>query len=334
MAAAGEVEGWFDLFRGSSTLVDRLLFGSLVIDARTGRVVAGNRRARELLGGSLPERVQDLVEDGTLPRPAFDRVAAHATGPHPSSWMAEVSLHRAGGRADLTLFGGSIENPGIGARVVVVLVCERGRERIFVDYQAAPDAPVVFWSTWDRHLRVVGADPGLHAYSSEPDWTLGAVHWLGMHPGDLHLAAPALERLVAGEADQAEYRVRIMTHLGNWTPAHIEVRRLVGPTDVVYAAVLSLVTDFREIIADGQLTRRERAVVAALFDGHRIPQIAERDGVSVKTLRNQMTAVYRKLAVADQGELLQTYARPSDVPHGTRTMTGWTWPNPESVPGP
>ena len=44
--------------------------------------------------------------------------------------------------------------------------------------------------------------------------------------------------------------------------------------------------------------------------GRRAPQIAERLGVSAKTIRNQMTARYRKLGVATQSELVASYSMP------------------------
>lgn len=44
--------------------------------------------------------------------------------------------------------------------------------------------------------------------------------------------------------------------------------------------------------------------------GRRAPQIAERLGVSAKTVRNQMTSLYRKLGVATQSELVASYSMP------------------------
>jgi DNA-binding CsgD family transcriptional regulator len=126
---------------------------------------------------------------------------------------------------------------------------------------------------------------------------------------------PWIDRLVDGELEFVEYTARVITHVGSWTPAHCELRRLLSVDgDATIAVTLTLVGDFKETIAEGVLTPREVAVVAALFDGRRVPQIAAHDGVSVKTLRNQLTAVYRKLGVADQGELLEAYHRPATGP--------------------
>jgi DNA-binding CsgD family transcriptional regulator len=318
-------EEWLEGFATSMPMLEGLRFGSVVVDARTGRVVATNPRARQLLGGPVPERVQDLVEAGVLARPSFDALVA-AAGTHPASWRSEITLHRADGRADLVVFAGTVEHPGIDARVVVAMLAEQGRERIFVDYDMPDDAPFELRFTYDERLRIRGIDPRLGVYWDDPTEGLGGYVWLSMHPADIHLAAPWLERIVTGQLDRVEYTVRVHTHLGNWTPAHVELHRLLGDSDTPIVASMTLVGDFKETIDDGRLTPRELAVVAALFDGRRVPQIAARDGVSVKTLRNQLTAVYRKLGVTDQVELLGTYHRPADVPPPTPELKGWDIP--------
>jgi DNA-binding CsgD family transcriptional regulator len=52
------------------------------------------------------------------------------------------------------------------------------------------------------------------------------------------------------------------------------------------------------------LTSREWEVVGALAEGSRVPTIARRLGVSPSTVRNHLSAVYRKLHVRSQAELL------------------------------
>jgi DNA-binding CsgD family transcriptional regulator len=48
------------------------------------------------------------------------------------------------------------------------------------------------------------------------------------------------------------------------------------------------------------LTRREREVLAALMQGMPLREIAAGDGVSVETVRTQVSAVLRKLGVHSQ----------------------------------
>ena len=55
------------------------------------------------------------------------------------------------------------------------------------------------------------------------------------------------------------------------------------------------------------LTPREREIVSALATGQRVGAIAERLGVSEHTVRNHLKAVYRKLDVHSQVELLSRW---------------------------
>jgi DNA-binding NarL/FixJ family response regulator len=59
--------------------------------------------------------------------------------------------------------------------------------------------------------------------------------------------------------------------------------------------------------AAGALTPREREIVAALSMGQRVGAIAGRLGVSEHTVRNHLKAVYRKLDVHSQVELLSRW---------------------------
>ena len=59
--------------------------------------------------------------------------------------------------------------------------------------------------------------------------------------------------------------------------------------------------------ANDMLTPREREIVAALSAGQRVGAIAGRLGVSEHTVRNHLKAVYRKLDVHSQVELLSRW---------------------------
>ena len=59
--------------------------------------------------------------------------------------------------------------------------------------------------------------------------------------------------------------------------------------------------------ASDSLTPREREIVSALSTGQRVGAIAERLGVSEHTVRNHLKAVYRKLDVHSQVELLSRW---------------------------
>jgi PAS domain S-box-containing protein len=56
------------------------------------------------------------------------------------------------------------------------------------------------------------------------------------------------------------------------------------------------------------LTRREREVTVLLRDGLRVSTIAQRLGLSQSTVRNHLSAVFAKLGVRSQAELLELLA--------------------------
>ncbi|HMJ78627.1 MAG TPA: helix-turn-helix transcriptional regulator, partial [Iamia sp.] len=287
---------WFDCFGASMAAIEHMRFGTVVVDAATGRIVASNPRAREVLGGEVPERVQDLVDAGVVGGPAYEDLASHAFAGS-DAWRSELTLHLPTGPREIVVIAATVDQPRLGARAIVALVCPRGEERVIVEAPWPDAPPLQLRFTYDEHLRIRGIDPDMGVYWDDPTKELGALIWVCIHPADIHLVVPWTERLVTGELDRVEYTVRVITHMGNWTPAHFELRRLLSDSDAPITVTLTLVGDFKDTIAAGQLTPREQAVVAALFDGHRVPQIAARDDVSVKTLRNQLTAVYRKLGV-------------------------------------
>jgi DNA-binding CsgD family transcriptional regulator len=327
-AGGPDVDTWFDQIRRSARAVEHLLFGYVVVDPRTGRLVSANPRAVDIFGGELPGSVPEALESGLVSRADHDELLRQA-GQGGGHWRSEITLHRPDGRFDLVVMAATVDHPDLAVEVVAAVLAERGSERIVVDAPFPDRAPLQMQFTYDRHLVSTTVDPRLTAWIDDPTINLGVLMWATFHPRDLPLALPWLNRLQRGEDDEVEFTVRIPTHVGNWTPAHFEVRRLLGSGEAQFTATMTLVGEFRDTIAPGQLTPRELAVVAALFDGHRVPRIAERDGVSVKTLRNQLSAVFRKLGVANQEELLATFHRPRVEPPPARAedLTRW-WADP------
>lgn len=65
---------------------------------------------------------------------------------------------------------------------------------------------------------------------------------------------------------------------------------------------------FARASADGppspfpELTSREREVLALMASGHNSPRIAQRLGLSPKTVRNHVSAILAKLGAADRAE--------------------------------
>jgi DNA-binding NarL/FixJ family response regulator len=59
----------------------------------------------------------------------------------------------------------------------------------------------------------------------------------------------------------------------------------------------------------GKLSTREQEIVAALGSGQRVKEIAQELVISTHTVRNHLKAIYRKLNVSSQFELISMLAR-------------------------
>ncbi len=74
------------------------------------------------------------------------------------------------------------------------------------------------------------------------------------------------------------------------------IRQVVQGTDHDAATVVADLSD---------LTTRQREIVARLLDGHRVDAIARDLYVSPSTVRNHLSAIFEKLGVASQSELIE-----------------------------
>ena len=157
---------------------------------------------------------------------------------------------------------------------------------------------------------------------ASPEWDADELlaHVLGTTRGglltldDVPAVQPLAGDVMAGRLRTVSYSARLRAKGGRWLPTEIEVRRLEGVDGPLLLVIARYVNVARRMIHPGQLTARQLSVTAGLFDGLRVAQIAERHGVAVKTIRNQLAAIYDKLDVTGQVELLATYHRPPQ-PH-------------------
>jgi DNA-binding CsgD family transcriptional regulator/PAS domain-containing protein len=166
-----------------------------------------------------------------------------------------------------------------------------------------------------------------------------------IHPSEAELLAAALERSRLSGAPAA-VTARLRTQNGDWAPVRIVVKvgpAATGPrvgvaivrdqqrareeadrdAEVDPAALLGLAGEIRALdIVDAmallpgdgdlpshaeKLTEREWEVVARLLRGDRVPAIAQAVYLAPSTVRNHLSAVFRKLGVGSQQELISLF---------------------------
>ncbi len=133
-----------------------------------------------------------------------------------------------------------------------------------------------------------------------------------VHPEDRLLVVESIEQ---ARADAQSLRVRWATPDGGWVTCDARCHDLLDdPTVAAYLVVLAplatgdpLVVAFGELAA--RLTPREREVVGMVADGYRVSTIARELGLAASTVRNHLSAIFQKLGVGNQGQLVERLAR-------------------------
>jgi DNA-binding NarL/FixJ family response regulator len=112
-----------------------------------------------------------------------------------------------------------------------------------------------------------------------------------VHRGDVTVSSATASRLI----DQMRRLVRVRTEPTHWNPVISLFADRVhdDPSSRGPAAALA------------QLTSRERDVLARLLEGERVPAIAAGLFVSQSTVRNHLSAIFRKFGVHSQTELMR-----------------------------
>ena len=203
------------------------------------------------------------------------------------------------------------------------------------------DAAGFVLGTIDDQWRIdrITSDVG-HLLHYEPESLLGQSTFTVVHPEDIsQLLLFASE--AAARHGESSGRIRLRTADGGWIQCRVSVTPLAGTTPGGYAFALCRVDPdrraasprqreledhlrriAREVSASGvaaltsdmptaldvpelsTLTSREYEIVVRLVGGERVSAIARRLFLSESTVRNHLTAVYRKLGVGSQGELV------------------------------
>lgn len=140
-----------------------------------------------------------------------------------------------------------------------------------------------------------------------------------VHPEDQLVVAEMLDRLKAtpapahGAVRTEQIALRAKGIGGEWLTVNVRCANLlddpvVGGLLVTFAAVgdpLSIA--FGELAAG--LTPREREVVQMVTDGYRVSTIARQLGLAASTVRNHLSAIFHKLGVANQSQLVEALAK-------------------------
>ena len=296
---------------------------TLAVDPRTARVVAATPAGEALVGLGAGGPIVELGDRGAIARPDLERIRARtaralarvdrrAGAETAEAWEEQVRLHGPEGPVDLVLDLVLHHRWRYRSELLLITVHRPSDPRSAPPDPALLHAAAPLHTVYDRDARIIAIDPGWRVLYGEPDELVGTLAALLVHPSDLPQILPVAHELFAGRISRCSYTVRITDRHGGWVPITVELRTLAGPTpeERMVLAVQHFVRQEQRQIPGGVLTARETAVVAALFDGLRTAQIADRDGVSVHTVRNQLKSVFRKLGVASQAELLAGFHPP------------------------
>ncbi len=315
--------GWHDDLAAAMGPLEAMGAAALVIDAADGTILGATRHALDLLDQPSLISVHDLVARGIVAKPDLVRLldwiqdrrrvdrrsgsAASVETAH--STTGRLRVHRPGRESidvDVSLVYHRRPQHDAEAATVSLRPVDRGHA---IDLDSIPQE---LWTLHDVQMRVIATDPRLEEIGISPASQVGMPATTLIHPEDLPGVLDPVNAVVRGRARSAQIRVRAAITDGAWQQGTIELRRLVTGDGPLILSVMRFERPGRRSIPRDVLTARQRAIVAALFDGRRVKEIAATDHVSVRPVRNQLAAVYRKLDVSGQGDLLATYLRPHE----------------------
>lgn len=325
---------WFADLAAAVTAPAHQGTGVVVIDPRSGHIVASSPGAAELVGQPLPVRVRDLVDDGVVARPDGDalaaRVAAWRSSPgrlgkeDAHAWTAELRVHPAGKPSRRLRVEAVLHvRPVLDAEAVTVVLRP-------VDEPPRPVEPGTDqWSSWDVYdaeMRAVALDPAPGGLGGDDEARFGVAVAALLTPEDLRRVLPAALAVIEGRATEAQYSFDFPRP--RQAPLRMEstLRRVDGP-DLDGPRSRYLIRSrptnvLRDVIVPGVLTARQDAVVTRAFAGMQAHAIAHDLGVALPTVRSHLAAAYRRLGVAGRDELVARYHPPVTVEDSTTVVIG------------
>jgi DNA-binding CsgD family transcriptional regulator len=297
-------------------------------------VVAHVGRSREEL---LQLRVLDEVQDVESARRSFGLLASGAI----DSFTRHGHFRRADGSYQpvearyTTCFEHSNHVAAIGQIITDPMPDPMG--------QPPEDAPecISFLGTIDSSWRIDRITSGVEELLGPLDDPLGQSALMFVHPEDI-AALLLLAAHAVGQSMGAAGRIRLRNAHGGWTTCRVSLHELLGGPPGTFAFAVAGTSEpettmgpraqeledhlrriAREIAASGvaalstavptsaelpeigSLTTREYEIVVRLARGERVAMIARALFLSESTVRNHLTAVYRKFGVMSQQQLLE-----------------------------
>lgn len=310
--ALGAHDRWVGVIGHAASRLAAVPFGLAVVDPRTGAIVYANPAIAGLLGGSVPPTVAAAAALDVVPAVTRHVLSALVTdlGDEDSCHNLDVRVTPPVGPArELRLHVLHVHAVVGDGEALVVVAIDDAHDWHPQDLELQSDALWAVKVAYDLDLVIVGADSRFREWAMDPADQVGGHLFVMMHPEDVPAVSALARGLVVGRFVDVEFDARALAPQGRWAAVRVALRRLEGPHPLVVADVRP--TDLRfPSIDSGIVTDREMEIARSLFIGRRAPQIAERQGVSAKTVRNQMTSLYRKLGVTTQSELVASYSMP------------------------
>lgn len=338
-----------DLVASTRTTARREV-GLIVIEPRSGQVLATNERAVELVGAPIPGSVADLVEHGLVARPDIDRLRSELAAWRRSlpagqeevarSWRFALRVHPQGARTrELQIEAVHHLRRNDDAEAVTLWI--HGAE-------PAVEGPVLHrvhrdrWTLYDLEMRQLASEP-LPVPDAEGQKVLaGVLVASAVSPEELARLVPVVTATLMGEQALGRYccEYRLPGRLPQLLDCELRVVAGTGPWPAPtrrYLIVDTLAEDRRDSILPGMVSERQLAVLDAIFAGERPQQIADAQGVGVSTIRFHLAAAYQALGVSGRDELVARYCAPCLVEEPVTVSIveegGVRFPNPEGPPG-
>ena len=301
----------------------------------------------------LTMNVSDYSDDPDAARASFALIAARTL----DSYTRRVRFVRPGAApAASGVHVTAWDDDGPRRRALGTILPEYGFPLEF-DHDGHDVLPgIVVIGTLDEQWRIdrITSD-GDGVFLHSPEDLLGTSALAGVHAEDVGLLL-MLAAHSAARAGRATARVRVRSRGGGWLLARITLQPLAGKGGAAYAFSLCvdggdsppepgaptlegvLERTQRDVRAAGlaawltalpsalqlrelsSLTTREYEILLRLASGHRVASIATELYLSQSTIRNHLTAIFRKFGVRSQTELLDRL-RPSPATLGDDSPT-------------